>query len=379
MLSFIVLPYTIGFKVFTHFFIVTSSFTTNLKRRRDRGFHVYRELGQYLFKLGRRCVSPSSIPEESDFPGVYSLVMADTKALSVADFLSRSKLSEKLATACKLKAEAEMSEKKNEKLTLAEVTENVKTDFGRTAHSYVVTLFGTAQKLQRFTSDIVRGLGSFDLDVMLVDPISLATFCFKELFTSFRLRGVLLADEETIYFEEYLSFLDELRKLHPNISQPKLLIPDVIEFVCGQEFYRSRPHLMRIFRLSCLCLDDPRVSFPPVKFGTVHTDDPKSPMFDVVTPLQSYLSNVARGVEVFTSESSISNFLALEPTFGSTGLRDIYSPWSDLDKFGWAEINDVINSVTPKGPKVSAAEDAPSTSKASSSFMVPNQGRDVVT
>ena len=301
--------------------------------------------------------------------------MADTKALSVADFLSRSKLSEKLATACKLKAEAEMSEKKNEKLTLAEVTENIKTDFGRTARSYVVTLFGTAQKLQRFTSDIVRGLGSFDLDVMLDDPISLATFCFKELFTSFRLRGVLLADEETINFEEYLSFLDELRKLHPNISQPKLLIPDVIELVCGQESYRSRPHLMRTFRLSCLCLDDPRVSFPPVKFGTVHTDDPKSPMFDVVTPLESYLSNVARGVEVFTSESSISNFLALEPTFGSTGLGDIYSPWSDLDKFGWAEINDVINSVTPKGPKVSAAEDAPSTSKASSSFMVPKPGK----
>ena len=144
--------------------------------------------------------------------------MADTKALSVADFLSRSKLSKKLATACKLKAEAEMSEKKNEKLTLAEVTENIKADFGRTARSYVVTLFTTAQKLQRFTSDIVRGLGSFDLDVMLVDPISLATICFKELFTSFRLRGVLLADEETIYFEEYLSFLDELRKLHPNIS-----------------------------------------------------------------------------------------------------------------------------------------------------------------
>ena len=232
-------------------------------------------LGQYLFKLGRRCVSSSSIPEESDFPGVYSLVIADTKALSVADFLSRSKLSEKLATACKLKAEAEMSEKKNEKLALAEVTENNKADFGRTARSYVVTLFGTAQKLQRFTSDIVRGLGSFDLNVMLVDPISLATFCFKELFTSFRLRGVLLADEATIYFEEYLSFLDELRKLHPNISQPKLLIPDVIEFVCGQESYRSRPYLMRIFRLSCLCLDDPRVSFPPVKFGTVHTDDQK--------------------------------------------------------------------------------------------------------
>ena len=212
---------------------------------------MYRDLGLYLFKLGRRCVNSSSIPEESDFPSIYNLVLADTKALTVTDFLSRSKLNEKLAPACKLKAEGEMTEKKIEKLTLDQVTENIKAEFGRTARNYVATRFGTAQKLQRFTTDIVRGLDSFDLDVMLVDPMTLASYCFKQLFTSFRFRGVLLADEESLYFEGYLSFLDEIRKGHPNISQPKLLILDVIEFVCGQEAYKSWPYLMRIFRLSC--------------------------------------------------------------------------------------------------------------------------------
>ena len=124
--------------------IDTSSFTSNLKQRRDRGFHVYRDLGLYLFKLGRRCVNSSSIPEESDFPSIYNLVLADTKALTVTDFLSRSKLNEKLAPACKLKAEGEMTEKKIEKLTLDQVTENIKAEFGSTARNYVVTLFGTA-------------------------------------------------------------------------------------------------------------------------------------------------------------------------------------------------------------------------------------------
>ena len=71
-----------------------------------------------------------------------------------------------------------MSEKKNEKLTLDQVTENIKIEFGRTACSYVVTLSGAAQQLQRFTSDIVRGMGSFDLDVMFVDPVGLASYCF---------------------------------------------------------------------------------------------------------------------------------------------------------------------------------------------------------
>ena len=44
-----------------------------------------------------------------------------------------------------------MSEKKNEKLTLDQVTENLKIEFGRAARSYVVTLFGTAQRSQQFT------------------------------------------------------------------------------------------------------------------------------------------------------------------------------------------------------------------------------------
>ena len=268
-----------------------------------------------------------------------------------------------------------MSEKKNEKLTVDQVTENLKMEFGRAARSYVVTLFGAAQQSQRFTSDIVRGLGSFDLDVLLVDPVDLASYCFRQLFNSFRLRGVLLADEESMYFEEYLSFLDEIRKNHPSIVQPKLLIPDVIEFVCGQEAYKSRPYLMRIFRLSCLCLDDPRLSYPPVKYGTIHTDDPKSPMYDVVTPLQSYLIDTARGVEVFTSDASIARFLALEPTFRTTGLKDTYSPWDELDKFGRFEIQETISGVRSKSPKVPSVVDVPSCSKASPSFMVPKPGK----
>ena len=88
--------------------------------------------------------------------------------------------------------------------------------------------------MRRFTTDIVRGLGAFDLDVMLTDPTEQAAYCFKQLFSSFRVRGMLLADEEPIYSEEYMSFLDELRRDHPGILQTKLLIPDVIDFVCGQ-------------------------------------------------------------------------------------------------------------------------------------------------
>ena len=290
----------------------TTSFTLNLKQRRDRGFHVYRELCQYLFKLGRRCIRAANLPAESDHQAILNLSIPDGKALSVSDFLIQSKLGAKLDIACKSKAEAEKREKKNEGLTLREISSKYKEEFGRTARSYVIFLFKRAQGLNRFSSDIVKGLGSFDLDVMLVNPLERAAYCFKELFTSFRLRGFFNTEDESIYTEEYLAFLDAIRLTHVGIHQPKLLIADTIDFVSGQESLKSRMHLQRIFRLSCFCFDEPRLYFSPVKFGSHHTDDPLSPVFDVIASIQSYLSYVTHGLDVFRSDSSFSRFLLLE-------------------------------------------------------------------
>ena len=309
----------------------TASFSLNLKTRRDRGFHVYKELCQFLFKLGRRCVKPSSLPAENDFQAVLQLSFPDAKALSVEDFISRSKLGARLAAGSKSKAEKEMSEEKNRGLALTDVAASIQEEFGRLARGYVANLLNATQSLTRFTSDIVRGLGSFDLEILLLDPIEQATYCFKQLFMSFRLRGVFRADEETVYLEEYLSFIDELRRAHPEVQQPKLLINDAIGFISRQGLLKSRQHLGRIFRLSCLCLDEPRFTFPAVRFGSVRTDEPTCSMFDIVAPIQSYFGSVARGLDNLVCEASIERLLILELTFGTTGLSSTYSPWDGID------------------------------------------------
>ena len=92
----------------------------------------------------------------------------------------------------------------NEGLTLETITSNYKEEFGRNARSYVIFLFKGTQGLTRFTTDIVKGLGSFDLGLLLVDPLENAAYCFMQLFTSFRLRGVFQFEEESIYTEEYV-------------------------------------------------------------------------------------------------------------------------------------------------------------------------------
>ena len=155
----------------------TGSFIVNLKSRRDRGFHVFKELCQFLPKLGR--VRANSFPAENDYHGIMSLSFSDAEALSVEDFITRSKLGTRLNTCCRRKAEKEMGEERNKTLSLDEVTANNREEFGRSTRGYVARLLKTTQSLTRFTSDIVRGLGSFDLKIMLIDPLEQATYCFK--------------------------------------------------------------------------------------------------------------------------------------------------------------------------------------------------------
>ena len=238
----------------------------------------------------------------------------------------------------------------------------------------MIFLFKGIQGLTRFTSDIVKGLGSFDLDILLVDPLDNAAYCFRQLFASFRLRGVVQPDEESIYTEEYMSSLNVFRQQHLDIQQPKLRIADEINFVSGQESLVARPHLRRIFRLSGLCLDEPRMSFAPVKLGSHRSDDPLSPMFDVIAPIQSYLGYVAQGLDVLTSDSAMSRLLPLEQSFGNAGLSDIYSPWDSVDHFDRALIRKTLQpdaaSLEPS-PKISV----PEKSSSLKSFLVPKPGK----
>ena len=229
------------------FHLDTSSFVLNLKTRRDRGFHVHKELCQYLQKLARRCVRPSSLPSESDYHDILRISIPDSRALSVDDFVSRSKLTPRLDVCCKRKAEKERKDAKNSSLSLDQLVANNREEFSRQARAYVAHLFGAAAGLTRFTSDIVKGLGAFDLETLLIDTMEQAAYCFKNLFSSFRLRGVFKSEEESLYMEEYLSFIDEVRRSHPEMQQPKLLIADAIDFVSKQPALKPRVYLPESF------------------------------------------------------------------------------------------------------------------------------------
>ena len=145
-------------------------------------FHVFRKLGQFLFKVGRRCIRPTNRPDETDHQTILNLSVPVVKALGINDFLSRSKLDARLDLACKTEGGAEKGERKNEGLTLDGITKKNEEEFAGTGRSYAIFLFKGTQGLSSFNSNFVEGLGSFDLYIMLVDPLENASYCFKQLF-----------------------------------------------------------------------------------------------------------------------------------------------------------------------------------------------------
>ena len=327
------------------FLLDTTNFSLSLSGRRDRAFYSFRQLCMYLRKLAKRVVMPAELPQEDDLAKNLDLDVVTAPALSVTVFLNRTKFGAKLDRACKLKAEVEQHEMKGEKLPIRELKENAKEEFGRLARSYVTHLFKETRGHFNFTTIIAQGLGSFDLEFLLKFPLALATKCYGHLFTTFRLRGYFTAEQETQAHEEYVSFVDELRVPYAEFDQPTLLVPDTVTFLLEQRTLRSRPLLLRSFKLACLCLDEPFRAMPPVKFGPINTDNQICKLIDMVLPVQSYFSNVAGSIEAVTSESSIADFLEMEPTFGRTVLSDVYDQWSGLDNSGKA---DIISKLDPE-------------------------------
>ena len=150
--------------------------------------------------------------------------------------------------ACKLKAKVEMHEKQGEKLTLEEHTNKARNEYGRLAGSYVTHLFKKTRGHFDFTTITAQVLGSFDLEILLKSPLTLATKCFNDLVMSSRLQGYVSAPEESLAQEEYLSFVDELRVKFPEFDQPTLLIPDTVDFIMGQTTIQTRPLLLQCFK-----------------------------------------------------------------------------------------------------------------------------------
>ena len=265
--------------------------------------------------------------------------------------MSRLKLKENLDAACLARVKKIFSEKQLTPEVTEAAVEATRDDFATKARGYLVHLLKVFLADISFNAGIVRGLGSFDPVALLSLPLEQATYCFSAIYRSFSLRGWFENSPEADARDEYVDFVEYLCQANSGAKDTPEVFTDMVAFLMGMPELKLRKHLFYIFQLSCLCLTSKLPELPAIKFSGVDCNDPRSKLFDVIMPAQSYLANVANSVAVCTSEASPGTFKDLEFRFSSGNVPG--DPWSHVDSFGEANLHKTLIEVyKPLGKSV---------------------------
>ena len=309
------------------------------------------------------------------------LQTATLRQLSTEDLLIRLNLRTDLDAAAKAKAERQLGEQKTTEAAKTELAATFKEEFARRARGYLVSLLEEFLNHISLNADIVKGMATFDPHIFLGSSMEQATFCFAPLFRSFSLRGWLEGFPEADCRDEYMEFFDHFRHTYSALKGSER-ITDMVDLFISMPERQNRPHLCRLFRLSCLCLGEDTALLPPIKFQDVVAQSSRCRLSDVLLPSQSYLTVVPNGIAKCTSEASLAKYKELERQFNSGNVPS--DPWSHVDSFEREKFQKVLTSVykaSYRGPKPTASSRSASESESTSSTHSPSKaeaGRKVV-
>ena len=283
------------------------------------------------------------MPEILDWKALDDMQGQNWRQLSNRDFLTRLKLKENLDGACLARVKKIHSEKQLTPEETEIAVEAIRDDFATKARNYLVYLLKVFLSDISLNAGIVRGLGCFDPMALLCLPLDQATYCFSALYRSFSLRGWLENSPEADVRDEYIDFLEYFRQLNSGAKDTPEVFTDMVATLIEMPGLKMRKHLFHVFQLSCLCLTTKLPELPAVKFPGVDCSEPRSRLFEVIMPAQSYLANVASAVSVCTTEASLGTFKDLELRFCSGNVSG--DPWSHVDSFNRANIHKTLIAV----------------------------------
>ena len=315
-----------------------SSFVTNLQQRRDSSFYLCGEIAHYVYRLCFRCYTPDTIPLENSWFLLLNFQTSEGTFMPAGEFLTRLKMTNKVAKASKQKSEGVHSGKKIDKSAVQKTATTIKNDFARDTQSYLQHLIGAVLRQAGLCANLVRGLAAFDPYVMVNRPTEVALRRFDLLYRTFQLRSCVSSAKGSACRDEYVELLDPLRASSLPSFDVTQGSPDLIDFLINLDFMQEHSHLLYLFKLSCLCITSNSPRYPVVTVGSPRTSNYQSRLTDVVLPVQSYLSGVPDSVVFCSNESHLSNFSLLPASFGQSALSSFYDRWSFVDKFGWGKI-----------------------------------------
>ena len=184
-----------------------SSFDRSFSGNRDSGFFMFGHLCNFLHRLASRTGQPTSIPIGADWFGMLTFDLDDLVPLSPPDFLKRLILRCDLDTACRVKTERDSSRKPGTP-AVAELSSKAREQFWQECVDYILHLLRVLRKHTSLTSNIVKGMASFDSQVLFSSSSDLASRCFGELYSFFLLQKWVAVGDLTAYRDEYLDFIN---------------------------------------------------------------------------------------------------------------------------------------------------------------------------
>ena len=254
--------------------------------------------------------------------------------MKVGAFFDGLRIRKKIDRACKILAEQEIREKKLPSGELDNVVRKHKLMFSTSARGYILFLCSSIQGQISGITDLVKGLSSFDPEVLFTFPLDKASACFTALFQNFCLRRWFEKSQEMACHDEYLSFVQHLRSSFPDRVRTVGTVTNAVKFLSEMSALHTRPLLLRIFKLSCLCLTSESPELPEVKFSSINTGHARSRLSEVIQPVQSYVANVPDPAKSAITPAALAKFNTLPSTLGTGILSKTYSPWTSVDFFG---------------------------------------------
>ena len=327
--------------VFGHFFVFldVTSFAVNLQYRRDASFYLCGEVSRFVSLLCYPVYTEDTVPLENASFLLLRFQTSEGTFLPEDEYLVRLKLSNRVGTASKARAEGIHFGKKSERPAIQATAGRVKTAFVKDIQHYVQFLINEVLKRVGLTSNIAKGLADFDPFIMFKRPMDVALKHFDMLYNTFALRSWVPSANESLCRDQYMQLLDHLRTSYGPNFDLICFSSDLIEFLVGLEFLQDRAHLFQLlFKLCYLCATSVSSALRDVTFGTVTTAGRQNRFTDVILPCQSYLANVRDSVSFCSNDDNLASFSPLSSSFGRSAFAEEYDPWTYVDTLGRSKI-----------------------------------------
>ena len=154
------------------------------------------------------------------------------------EFLDRLKLTSKVETVRKFKAEKIHVEKSSDKDVIQKTIGKVKTGFSSDAPNYMSILLGGMLQKIELTSDLVKKLAAFD-SFNFRRPLEIALLHFDFLYSTFQLHSWMTSTYEAARSDQYLKLLDFPKTTFSAEFEITNVSQDLTEFFKDLEFLQT--------------------------------------------------------------------------------------------------------------------------------------------